>query len=248
LLIARFGCPTVYLIDAVCALVCLGFLLPIRVAQDFPARHLHPLHDLFSGMRFVRDTKVILAVITLDQFAVLLGGATALMPIFAVQILHVGAVGLGFLRAAPSVGAVTMAFILAHSPPLRQAGKAMLCAVAAYGAAMIGFGLSTVFWLSFLMLLLTGAFDNVSVVVRHTLVQWLTPDAMRGRVSAVNNIFIGSSNELGAFESGATAALFGPVLSVVAGGIGTILVVLGIYWKWPEVRRLGPIQAPTPTE
>jgi MFS family permease len=242
LVIAALGIPVVYVIDAVCALACLAFVLPIHAPQIIADSHPHPLRDLFTGLRFVHGNKIILATITLDLFAVLLGGALALLPIFADQILHVGAIGLGWLRAAPSFGAVLMAFVLAHRPPLRQAGTAMLLAVAGFGAATIVFGLSHVYWLSFAALAVTGACDNISVVVRHTLVQLLTPDAMRGRVSAVNNIFIGSSNELGAFESGLTAALFGPVLSVVGGGIGTILVVLVTAWKWPQVRRIGPLQ------
>ena len=242
LLIARFGVPCAYAIDAACALACLAFVLPISAPQEISPHRAHPLQDLFSGLHFVRESKVILATITLDLFAVLLGGATALMPIFADQILHVGAVGLGWLRAAPSVGAVLMALALAHRPPLRRAGVAMCCAVAGFGLATIVFGLSKNFWLSLAALVATGAADNISVVVRHTLVQLLTPDPMRGRVSAVNNIFIGSSNELGALESGVTAAFFGPVLSVIGGGIGTVLVVLGVAWKWPEIRRIGPLQ------
>lgn len=241
LAVAHFGVPAVYAIDAACALLGLAFFLPIHAPQHIAESHPHPLRDLFTGLRFVHGNKIILATITLDMFAVLLGGATALLPIFAEQILHVGAVGLGWLRAAPSFGAVIMAFVLAHRPPLRQAGHAMLLAVAGFGAATIVFGLSKNYALSFLALAVTGACDNISVVVRHTLVQLLTPDAMRGRVSAVNNIFIGSSNELGAFESGVTAALFGPIISVVGGGIGTIFVVLGTAWKWPEVRRIGPL-------
>ena len=137
-----------------------------------------------------------------------------------------------------------MAFALAHRAPIQRAGHAMLYAVAGFGAATIVFGLSKNYALSFLALALTGACDNISVVVRHTLVQYLTPDAMRGRVSAVNNIFIGSSNELGALESGLTSALFSPVISVVAGGIGTVLVVLGVARKWPELLRTGPLQPP----
>ena len=242
LLIAHYGVPCAYAIDAACALACLAFVLPIHAPQEHAAIRPHPLQDLFSGLHFVRESKVILATITLDLFAVLLGGATALMPIFADQILHVGAVGLGWLRAAPSIGAVLMALALAHRPPLRRAGMAMLWAVASFGVATIVFGLSQNFWLSLVALVATGAADNISVGVRHTLVQLLTPDPMRGRVSAVNNIFIGSSNELGALESGVTAALFGPVLSVIGGGIGTILVVLGVAWKWPEVRRMGALQ------
>ncbi len=242
LLIAHYGVPCAYAIDAACAFACLAFVVPIHAPQEHAAIRPHPLQDLFSGLHFVRESKVILATITLDLFAVLLGGATALLPIFADQILHVGAVGLGWLRAAPSIGAVLMALALAHRPPMRQAGMAMLWAVAGFGLGTIVFGLSEIFWLSFAALIATGACDNVSVVVRHTLVQLLTPDPMRGRVSAVNNIFIGSSNELGALESGVTAALFGPVLSVIGGGIGTILVVLATAWKWPEIRRIGVLQ------
>ena len=242
LLVAVFGFSTVYLVDAVCSLVFIGFVLPIRYTQPRTSEHEHPLRDLFSGIRFVWQSKPILATITLDLFAVLLGGATALLPIFADQILHVGAFGLGWLRAAPSAGAVIMALTLAHLPPMRRAGITMLCAVAGFGAATVVFGLSRSFWLSIAALVVTGACDNISVVVRHTLVQLLTPDPMRGRVSAVNNVFIGSSNELGAFESGVTAALFGPVISVVAGGIGTVLVVLGVARIWPEVRRIGRLQ------
>ena len=245
ILIAHYGVPLAYGIDAACALACLAFVLPIKAPQEIAARHAHPLQDLFSGLHFVRQSKVILATITLDLFAVLLGGAVALLPMFAEEILHVGVVGLGWLRAAPSIGAVLMALALAHFPPLRQAGKALLYAVVGFGLATIVFGCSQTFWISFLALFCTGACDNVSVVVRHTLVQVLTPDSMRGRVSAVNNIFIGTSNELGALESGITAALFGPVASVVGGGVGTILVVLATAWQWPEIRRIGRLQ---PTE
>jgi MFS family permease len=244
LAIWALGVPAVYAIDAGCGLVGLIFMWRIHAPQEIATSHPHPIRDLFTGLRFVHANKIILASITLDMFAVLLGGAIALLPMFAEHVLHVGAVGLGWLRAAPSFGAVLTAFILAHRPPLQRAGHAMLWAVAGFGAATIVFGLSTNYALSFVALAVTGACDNISVVVRHTLVQLLTPDNMRGRVSAVNNIFIGSSNELGAFESGITAALFGPVLSVVGGGVGTILVVLGTAWKWPALRRTGPLQAP----
>ena len=193
-------------------------------------------------MRFVWRTELLLAAITLDLFAVLLGGATALLPIYATDILHVGAVGLGWLRAAPALGAVVMALWLAHRPPLRRPGVSLLLAVAGFGAATIVFGFSTAFWLSFVMLALTGAFDNVSVVVRGTLMQTLTPDEMRGRVAAVNSVFISSSNELGSFESGEVAALFrSSVASVVSGGVGTIVVVLLTAWRWPRLVRLGPL-------
>ncbi|HEX6971549.1 MAG TPA: MFS transporter, partial [Limnochordia bacterium] len=154
----------------------------------------------------------------------------------------VGPAGLGLMRAAPSVGALATALLLAYLPPMRQAGKSLLYSVAGFGAATVVFGLSRLFWLSLLMLFLLGVLDTVSVVVRHTLVQLLTPDALRGRVSAVNGLFISISNELGGFESGLMAALFGPVFAVVSGGIGTIAVVAWVALQWPEVRRLGSLQ------
>jgi hypothetical protein len=202
------------------------------------------LDSLLAGLKFVWNTPLILATITLDLFAVLLGGATALLPIYARDILHAGPAWLGWLRAAPSIGALVMALAMAHRPPLRRSGSALLLAVAGFGVATIGFGLSRDPYLSFVLLAVTGALDNVSVVVRGTLVQLLTPDAMRGRVSAVNTIFIVTSNELGAFESGMTAALVGPVWSVVGGGIGTLAVVGWVMAKWPQVLRLGPLNNP----
>lgn len=192
-------------------------------------------------MRFVLSKKVILATITLDMVAVLLGGATALLPIFAAKILHCGPIGLGWMRAAPGIGAFIMALLIAYLPPIKHAGRTLLWTVTGFGLATIIFGLSQNLWLSLAMLFLTGAFDSVSVVIRHSIVQLLTPDEMRGRISAVNNIFIGTSNELGALESGLTAAYFGPVLSVVGGGIGTILVVLGVSRIWPETRKIGAL-------
>jgi len=175
----------------------------------------------------------------LDMFAVLLGGATALMPIYAKDILHVGANGLGWLLAAPSAGAFTSALIQAHRGPLRRAGRTILLAVACFGAATVFFGLSTFFPLSLAMLFALGVCDNISVVVRSTLVQISTPDDMRGRVSALNGLFIGTSNQLGAFESGAVANLLGPVTSVVLGGVGTIAVAGITAWLSPSLRRYG---------
>jgi MFS family permease len=195
------------------------------------------LASLSAGVRYVWSTKIILGTLTLDLFAVILGGATALLPVYAKDILHVGPAGLGWLRAAPSIGAVTTALLLAHLPPMKHAGRNMLWAVAGFGVATVVFGLSTSFGLSLVMLVLTGATDNVSVVIRHTLVQTLTPDAMRGRVSAVNAIFIGSSNQLGSLESGLTAAAFGTVPAVVLGGIGTIVVTALAAAAWPALRR-----------
>jgi MFS family permease len=234
-----------YLGTALCCLTCAALVASIR--PQMATRHIEvgSLQSLLAGIRFVWSTKLILATITLDLFAVLLGGATALLPIFARDILHVGPSGLGWLRAAPSLGALLMAITLAHRPPFRRAGRTLLAAVAGFGVATIIFGLSQNFVLSFAMLALTGALDNISIVVRGTLVQGLTPDSMRGRVSAVNAVFIGSSNELGAFESGATAALFGAVISVVGGGIGTLVVVLLVMLRWPQVYRLGALHALT---
>jgi MFS family permease len=163
------------------------------------------------------------------------------MPIFADQILHCGPVGLGWLRAMPAIGAFATALAVAHLPPIRRAGQTLLWCVFGFGIATILFGLSKVFWLSLGLLFLIGAFDSVSVIIRGSIVQLVTPDEMRGRVSSVNNIFIGTSNEFGALESGLTAALFGPVISVVAGGIGTMLVVLGVALRWPETRKIGAL-------
>ncbi len=247
LAIHHFGSTAAYLIDAACGLVFIAAIAPIVHRQERPHADLHPLQDLFSGLRFVWRTKTILATITLDLFAVLLGGATALLPMFADQILHVGPSGLGWLRAAPSVGAVAMGLTLAFLPPMRRAGAALLWSVICFGVATVVFGMSHSFWLSMVALAITGALDNVSVVVRHTLVQLLTPDSMRGRVSAVNNVFIGSSNELGALESGLTAAYFGPVLSVIGGGIGTVIVVIAVVLIWPEVRRIGALHESNPS-
>ncbi|MEA3188209.1 MAG: hypothetical protein QOD99_2039 [Chthoniobacter sp.] len=239
-LIAHFGFPLVYFLDAFSALSFFALLLPIRAVQTPAPPAGKGLDSLFTGIAFVIKNKIVLATMTLDMFAVLFGGAVALLPIFADQILHCGPVGLGWLRAAPSFGSLAMGMTLAHSSPMKLPGKTLLRAVIGFGLATILFGMSRWFPLSIFLLALTGACDSVSVVVRHTLVQLLTPDAMRGRVSAVNNVFIGSSNELGAFESGMTAAWLGPVASVIGGGLATIGVVLLVRKKWPEVCRIGP--------
>ena len=241
-LVAYVGFAFVYLLDALCSLS--FFLLVALIRRSTQKREQSDTStwkSLMAGLRFVFSRKVILATITLDLFAVLLGGATALMPIFADQILHCGPVGLGWMRAMPAVGAFVLAMLIAHLPPMKHAGKALLWCVTGFGAATIVFGLSKVFWLSLGVLFLIGAFDSVSVIIRGSIVQLVTPDEMRGRVSSVNNIFIGTSNEFGALESGLTAALFGPVISVVAGGIGTILVVLGVGLRWPETRKIGAL-------
>ena len=193
--------------------------------------------SMLAGAQFIWTRKTMLGAVSLDLFAVLLGGATALLPIFARDILQVGPTGLGLLRGAPAVGALLTSLALARWPIQRRSGRWLFGSVALYGVAMVAFGLSHSFWLSLAALALSGAVDMVSVVIRHTLVQLETPDQMRGRVSAINSVFIGASNQLGEFESGATAAWLGPVGSVVAGGIGTMLVVLAWMKLFPDLAR-----------
>ncbi|MBI5833539.1 MAG: MFS transporter [Armatimonadetes bacterium] len=238
----------VYVLAMLSAVVLFGSIYSLPEKTYERNREPVTLSSLSAGIRFVCQQRIILATITLDLFAVLLGGAVALLPVYADKILHVGPMGLGVLRAAPSVGALMMALVLAHRPPMKRAGPALLMSVAGFGLATIVFGLSRNFWLSLAMLWFTGVLDNISVVVRHTLVQVLTPDAMRGRVSAVNQVFISLSNEMGALESGTVAAAFGPVVSVVAGGIGTILVVLAVAGLWPEIGRFGSLGDARPVE
>ncbi len=200
------------------------------------------LQSLGEGLRFVFSRRLLLGAISLDLFAVLFGGAVAVLPVFAKEILQVGPQGLGILRAAPAAGSVLMGITLAHRPPLRRAGRTLLLCVGGFGVAMIAFALSRSFLLSLLALAASGAVDNVSVVLRATLVQTLTPEHMLGRVSSVNQVFIGSSNEIGAFESGLAARLLGLVPSVVFGGCMTLLVVAATAWKVPELRRMDRIQ------
>ena len=232
------------------ALFALAGALTLRIRYE----HAPPPHEpttwrtVLAGVHFVWGHKVVLGAVSLDLFAVLLGGATALLPMFAKDVLHVGPWGLGLLRAAPAAGALAMSVLLAHRPIERRAGHKLLGAVAVFGAAQLVFGLSTVFWLSMAALAVSGAADMVSVVVRQTLVQLETPDAMRGRVSAVNGLFIGASNQLGEFESGATAALMGAVGSVVLGGVGT-LAVAALWWRlFPGLAARDALVAPRPAD
>ncbi|HEX8916449.1 MAG TPA: MFS transporter [Humisphaera sp.] len=241
---APWAYPATYLAAAACQLVFAVLVWPVRPVTAPRPREPLTVGSLSAGVRYVFTTPILLATLTLDLFAVILGGAVALLPVYAKDILHVGPLGLGALRAAPSVGAFLMATLIAHLPPMKRAGRNMLWAVAGFGAATVVFGYSRDFWLSLAMLALTGAFDNVSVVVRQTLVQVLTPDAMRGRVSAVNAIFIQSSNQIGTLESGFTAAVMGTVPSVVFGGVGTIVVVLLAAVAWPQLRRYGALTGP----
>ncbi|MCA6435052.1 MAG: MFS transporter [Bacteroidetes bacterium] len=191
-----------------------------------------------TGLNFVFSQKLFLSALSLDMFAVLFGGAIAILPAFTDKVLHLGPDAYGFLRTAPALGAIIMALIMAVYPPKHKAGLALLLSVTAFGIFTIGFALSTTFWMAFIMLFLTGAFDNVSVVVRHSILQFATPDHMRGRVSAINSIFIGSSNEIGAFESGAAAKYLGLVRSIVIGGSLTIITVASVNWLNPKLKKL----------
>ena len=233
----------VYAFNAAAALICLTLISFVRRRPATAAKEKMTANSLSVGFKFVFASPIILGTITLDLFAVLLGGATSLLPVYAQDILAVGPTGLGFLQAALPTGSLVCALVLAHRPPLQKAGRTMLLAVAGFGLATIGFGCSRWFCFSLLMLFACGAMDNVSVVVRHTLVQLLTPNEKRGRVSAVNSLFIGTSNELGGFESGVVAYWLGPVVSVVSGGVGTILVVLAVAAIWPQIRKYGRLDA-----
>jgi MFS family permease len=193
---------------------------------------------ILDGLRYIWRNKLILGCMSLDLFAVLLGGAVALLPVYASEILHAGPYGLGVLRAAPGLGAVVVAILLAHYPLRRNAGLSMLYCICGFGVFTIVFGLSRSIALSLIALMLTGAFDMVSVIVRSTLVQLTTPDEMRGRVSAVNMLFIGASNEVGQFESGITAQWFGAVPAVILGGAGTIAIVVLWNWLFPSLRQV----------
>ena len=231
------GADAVYGTAAVLYLLAVFFLLRLRYDHHPPPREPATLKTVFAGFAFIRSRPVVLGVISLDLFAVLLGGATALLPVFARDILHTGPWGLGLLRAAPAVGALVISVQLARRPLERRVGAIMFAAVAGFGLATVVFALSRVLWLSLLALGALGAFDMVSVVIRAALVQLETPDAKRGRVSAVNAIFINTSNQLGEFESGTVAAWTGAVGSALIGGIGTLLVVGLWMLLFPDLRR-----------
>lgn len=210
---------------------------PVQRTGDPPR-----LRDMFRGAQHICREKTILGALTLDLLAVLFGGATALLPVYAKDILGCGPIGLGALRAAPFVGAFIMAIWLAARPNFGHAGRALLVSVAVFGVCMIVFGLSTSLWLSLAALAVSGAVDNISVVIRHVLVQTRTPDELRGRTTAVNSVFIECSNEVGAFESGAVAKWLGPVWSVVSGGVGTLCVVAFVALAFPALRRMQRLQ------
>ena len=239
------GATAVYASCAALFALAGALVLTVRYHHVPPPAQGATLETLLAGVRFVWSRPVVLGAISLDLFAVLLGGATALLPMFAKDILHVGPWGLGLLRAAPAAGALAMALALSRWPIQRRAGTVLLAAVGVYGAATLGFGLSTVLWLSIALLAVSGAADMISVVIRQSLVQLETPDAMRGRVSAVNSVFIGASNQLGEFESGVTAALLGPVGSVVLGGLGS-MAIAALWSKWfPALARRDRLVEPS---
>lgn len=238
ILIAAVGSEAVYDFQVACAVFSLAciWMIQYKGAGKSVSDPEEP-QALLDGIRFVWHSKLVLSAISLDLFAVLFGGATALLPIFAEDILQAGARGLGWLRAATSAGAILMALLQAHAGPARRSGVVLLWAVAGFGAATVGFGLSRSLALSFVLLMIIGALDNVSVVLRQSLVQGKTPDEVRGRVLAVNNIFISCSNQLGAVESGWTAAWFGAVPSVVGGGVATVLIVIAFAAGSKALRR-----------
>lgn len=247
LLLRYLGPLSGYLVAAVLAIVFIGALLQLPNQPPQAASERISWGSLLAGVAYLRRTRLLLAVISLDMFAVLFGGCTALLPVFAKDILDSGPSGYGWLRAAPGIGALLMSFALASRPPMRRTGPALFGSVAVFALATIGFGLSRSLPLSWFLLLVTGAFDMISVIIRHTLMQLWTPDAMRGRVSAINGMFISVSNELGSAESGYVAHLFerpgdpafGPTISTVSGGIGSLIVIAMIAWLYPEVRRHG---------
>jgi hypothetical protein len=213
-----------------------GFALVRVPATQQPAGTEFDKNSALDGLRFIISRPIVLGAITLDLFAVLFGGATALLPVYAVQILHVGAFGFGLLRSAGGIGASAMAVVLSHRPPHRRVGRTLLVTVAGFGVATLVFAFSRNIWLSIGALAMAGAFDMVSVVIRNGLVQLNTPDAMRGRVNAVESVFIGASNELGSFESGTLAQFLGPVAAVAVGGVATLLVVAGAAVGFPALR------------
>jgi MFS family permease len=232
----------VYLVDATSSIVLIGCLFAIKPTPHQRSAEPASWRSLVEGIRFLRHQPIIVSTMTLDMIAVLFGGVTALLPIYATDILHVGATGFGWLRAMPSIGSIVMGLLVAVRPPFRRGGPALLWAVIVFGVATIVFGLSRSFSLSLLALFTLGAADNISVIVRATVLQLLTPDSMRGRVSAVAVIFIGTSNEVGEFESGLVAQWLGSIVAVVGGGVMTLVTVAAVMAMWPELARLGALE------
>lgn len=251
ILLAWWSPVIVFLIDAASSLVLAVCMLFVRPRPQKRAIEPKSWRGVLQGIHFLRRQPIILSTMTLDMVAVLFGGVVALLPIFATQVFHAGSVGLGWLRAMPALGSIVMGIILASRLPIQRGGRTILLTVTTFGVATIVFGLSTSFGLSLAALFVLGAADNISVVIRQTVLQLLTPDSMRGRVTAVSVIFIGSSNELGEFESGVTASLLGLVPSVVFGGVMTLVTVGVVAVLWPELVQLGSLehlQPPEPAE
>lgn len=238
------GAAVVYLISTLLLLASAGLILSLTLPRKTPAREPFAVATLFAGIRFIRQRPVVFGAISLDLFAVLLGGATALLPVFARDILATGSWGLGLLRASPAAGALLASLFMARFPLTRRVGRVLYLAVAIFGLATIGFACSRWLPLSCLLLVVLGGADMFSVIIRSTLVQLETPDEMRGRVSAVNAIFIGTSNELGEFESGLTAAWFGLIPATLLGGIGTLAVVLLWARFFPQLLQHDRLQSP----
>lgn len=249
LIIAVTGDATdAYFVAAVLEIIFIIQMIPLPTIWPVASGEKRSISDLFAGFSFIRRSPIFLGAITLDMFAVLFGGAVVLMPIYAKDILQVGPEGLGWLRAAPSVGSMMMALIITRLKPWKKPGQVLLWTVVGFGLATIGFGFSRSFALSLFFLFLTGAFDSVSVVIRLTIEQMITPDALRGRVSSINYVFIGFSNEFGAFWVGSTATLFGPIAAVIGGGVGSIAVVAAVALIWPALRKIGPLNELRPAE
>jgi MFS family permease len=238
----------VYLVDAASSVILIGCLFAVKPTPHQRSAEPASWRSLIEGIRFLRHQPIIVSTMTLDMVAVLFGGVTALLPIYATDILHVGATGFGWLRAMPSIGSIVMGLMLAVRPPFRRGGPALLWAVIIFGIATIVFGLSRSYPLSLVALFTLGAADNISVIIRATVLQLLTPDSMRGRVSAVAIIFIGTSNEVGEFESGVAAQWLGSIFAVVGGGVMTLVTVAAVMAIWPELMHLGALEHLQPPE
>ena len=248
-IIISFNIQAAYVLSAFSSAAFIIFLTTMVLPSAPRIQHGDMLGQIVAGLRYVGKHRLLLGSMSLDLFAVLLGGAVYLLPIFAREIIDISSVGmapetaLGWLRSAPAMGAFVTALIIAHLPTIERAGKTLLWCVAGFGAATIIFGLSQNFWLSLVMLALTGAFDNISVVIRRVISQMSVPNQMRGRVQAVTAIFVGSSNEIGGFESGLVAHLFTPVISVVSGGVGSLIIVAAWTGLFPSLRSLGSLSS-----
>jgi MFS family permease len=247
-LLALWNPAAVYALDAASSFIMVGCLLFIHPKPHKRSTESKSLHAFMQGIRYLRRQPILISTMTLDMIAVLFGGAVAMLPVYASDVLHVGAVGFGWMRAMPSIGAMCMGLVLATRPPMRRGGYALLAAVIAFGIATIVFGVSRSFPLSLAALFTLGAADNISVVIRATVLQLLTPDSMRGRVTAVSVIFIGTSNEIGEFESGVAAEYLGLIPSVVFGGVMTLVTVVVTAFIWPELVQMGALEQLRPPE